>query len=261
MMKFMKQNSGKRFLLGILVVLLYSCKSTKVVSGGAVDERLSAKAVIRSHYQNETNFKTLNGKVRIGYSDGEDSQNVSVNLRMEKDKAIWMSAPLGIVKAYITPDRVSFYNKLENEYFDGDFSYLSDLLGTVVDFSILQNMLTGQAIIDLRQEKYNIDIAVDSYRLMPKLQGALYKTLFRIEPKNFKMDVQQLSQPLENRLLEIAYENYQEIGRVVFPNEIKIKAISKENENHIELEFRNIEFNGPVNFPYKIPNGFKEIEL
>ena len=157
MMKFLNRSKGKQFLWIVLVVVVSSCKATKVVSGGAVDDRLSAKSVIKAHYQNETNFKTLNGKVKIGYSDGEYSQNVSVSLRMEKDKAIWMSAPLGIVKAYITPDRVSFYNKLENEYFDGDFSYLSDLLGTEVDFSIVQNLLTGQAIVDLREEKYTIE--------------------------------------------------------------------------------------------------------
>ncbi|WP_419213276.1 DUF4292 domain-containing protein [Maribacter sp. X9] len=261
MIKFVNRSRVRQLLLIFSVVLISSCKSTKVVSGGSVDERLSAKSVIKAHYQNETEFKTLSGKVRIAYSDGEDSQSVSVSLRMEKDKAIWMSAPLGMVKAYITPQRVSFYNKLENEYFDGDFRYLSDMLGTEVDFSILQNLLTGQAIVDLRQEKYTIDIAEGSYRLVPKLQGVLYKTLFRIEPKNFKMDLQQLSQPLEKRLLEISYENYQTIGEEVFPNEIKIKAISKDKENDIGLEFRNIEFNRPVNFPYKIPNGFKQIEL
>lgn len=261
MMKFLKRSTVKPFLLGVMVLFISSCKSTKVVSGGAVDDRLSAKAVIKAHYQNETNFKTLNGKVRIGYSDGEDSQNVSVSLRMEKDKAIWMSAPLGIVKAYITPDRVTYYNKLENEYFDGDFTYLSELLGTDVDFAILQNLLTGQAIVDLREEKYTIDIAEEAYRLVPKLQGVLYKTLFKIEPKNFKMAVQQLSQPLEKRLLEITYENYQSVGKAIFPNEIRVKAISEDNENNIELEFRNIEFNGAINFPYRIPSGYKKIEL
>ena len=172
-----------------------------------------------------------------------------------------MSAPLGIVKAYITPDRVSFYNKLQNEYFDGDFSYLSELLGTEVDFSILQNLLTGQAIVDLRQEKYGIDLFEESYRLTPKLPGTLYKTLFRIEPKNYKMALQQLSQPLKNRLLEISYENYQILNKEILPNEIKIRAITKDNENNIALEFRNIELNGAVNFPYSIPKGFKEIEL
>lgn len=261
MRKFLSKRNGQQLLWIALVLIITSCKSTKVVTGGAVDEKLSAKGVIKAHYQNETNFKTLNGRVRIGYTDGDDSQNVTVSIRMQKDKAIWISAPLGIVKAYITPERVSFYNKLENEYFDGDFNYLSNLLGTEVDFSILQNLLTGQAIVDLREKKFMIDIAEGAYRLVPKLQGVLYKTLFRVEPNNFKMDVQQLSQPLEKRLLEISYENYQNIDKEVFPNEIKIKVISGNNQNDIELEFRNIEFNGPVNFPYKIPKGFKEVEL
>ena len=260
-MKFLKMIRTKHFFLILVVVLVSSCKSTKVVSGGSVDEKLSAKSVIKSHYQNENKFKSLNGKVRISYSDGESSQNVSVSLRMEKDKAIWMSAPLGIVKAYITPERVSFYNKLENEYFDGDFSYLSDLLGTDVDFSILQNLLMGQAIVDLRDQKYTIDIDEGAYRLTPKLAGELYKTLFRIEPENFKMDLQQLSQPIEKRLLQISYVNYQKVDNEILPNEIKIKAIAKDKENNIDLEFRNIELNGTVNFPYSIPKGFTEIEL
>ncbi|WP_236564453.1 DUF4292 domain-containing protein [Maribacter litoralis] len=238
-----------------------SCKSTKVVTGGTVDTKLSSKSVIKAHYQNEAGFKTLTGRVKINYSDGETSQSVSVSLRMEKDKAIWMSAPLGIVKAYITPDRVSFYNKLENEYFDGDFTYLSNLLGTEVDFSILQNLLTGQAIVDLRQEKYDIDISSDSYRLTPKQQGVLYKTLFQVEPKNFKMGLQQLSQPAEKRVLEISYKNYQSLDNEILPNEIMVKAISKDNENNIDLEFKNLELNGTVNFPYSIPKGFNEIEL
>ena len=261
MMKFLKGITIKRTLLIASVVLMASCKSAKVVTGGTVDEKLSVKSVIKAHYQNQAKFKTLNGKVRISFSDGESSQNVSVSIRMEKDKAIWMSAPLGIVKAYITPDRVSFYNKLQNEYFDGDFSYLSELLGTEVDFSILQNLLTGQAIVDLRQEKYGIDLFEESYRLTPKLPGTLYKTLFRIEPKNYKMALQQLSQPLEQRLLEISYENYQILDKEILPNEIKIRAITNEDENNIALEFRNIELNGAVNFPYSIPKGFKEIEL
>ena len=75
------------------------------------------------------------------------------------------------------------------------------------------------------------------------------------------MALQQLSQPLKNRLLEISYENYQILDKEILPNEIKIRAITNEDENNIALEFRNIELNGAVNFPYSIPKGFKEIEL
>lgn len=244
-----------------LTLFVFSCKSTKVISDGSIDDRLSAKTVVKAHYQNKLDFNTLTGRVKIDYSDGEDEQSVSVSLRMEKDKGIWMSAPLGIVKVYITPDRVSFYNKMDNEYFDGDFSYLSNLLGTEVDYSILQNMLLGQALFDLRNDKFDLSVAKETYRLTPKTAGALYKTLFQIEPKNFKMDLQQLSQPLKKRLLEIKYENYQLVGKEAIPNEVSILAIEENNENRISLEYRNIELNRQVNFPYKIPKGFKEIVL
>ncbi|MCK0144150.1 DUF4292 domain-containing protein [Arenibacter sp. F26102] len=248
-------------VLCILVVIVFSCKSTSVVKSGAVDENLSAKAVIRNHYYSHLSFKTLSGRMRIDYSDGETTQSVSVNLRMEKDKAIWLSAPLGIVKAYITPERVSFYNKMDNEYFDGNFSYLSQLLGTDLDFQKVQNLLLGEALFDLREEKYTMAISNDNYQLKPKKAGELFKTLFQIEPMNYKMATQQLSQPWEKRMLEISYKNYQKVNKWILPGEIDIMALDGDHTNNITVEFRNMEFNRALNFPYNIPNGFKEIVL
>lgn len=249
------------FILSIGFLFIFSCKTNKVVTDGSVNENLSAKAIIKTHYQNHLDFKTLSGKVKINYSDGESSQGVSVSLRMEKDKAIWMSAPLGIVKVYITPDRVSFYNKLQNEYFDGNFSYLSNLLGTELNFDKVQDLLLGQAIFDLRKGKYNASIANKNYQLKPRKAAELFKTLFEIEPSNFKIATQQLAQPLKNRVLEIDYRNYQKIENMVLPNTVVITAIDKSKTNTIDLEYRNMEFNRNLNFPYKIPKGFDEIVL
>ncbi|TMM58899.1 DUF4292 domain-containing protein [Maribacter algarum] len=255
------QSLLKRLGICFLVFFVISCKSNKVLTGGAANENLSAKTIIKTHYQNEIDFKTLRGKMKIEYSNGEDNQGVSVSLRMEKNKAIWISAPFGMVKAYITPNRVSFYNKLENEYFDGDFSYLSNLLGTELDFQKVQNLLLGQALLDLTEEKYDLEVADRNYQLKPRKAAELFKILFQIEPKNFKIATQQLSQPLKKRLLEIDYQNYQKISQYVLPNSIFITAIDKDIKNTIAIEYRNIEFNNPMNFPYKIPKGYKEIVL
>ncbi|MCW5514611.1 DUF4292 domain-containing protein [Muriicola sp. Z0-33] len=245
----------------ILLVLFGSCKSGKIVAEVSADEKLSARAIIRNHYKNQLSFRTLSGRMKIDYSDGISSQGVSVSIRMEKDKTIWLSAPLGVVKAYITPTRVSFYNKLQNEYFDGDFSYLSDMLGSELDFEQVQNLLLGQAIFDLRENKYEVDIAKETYQLKPKKAAELFKVLFQIEPQNFKMATQQLAQPSKKRLLHINYKNYQEKDNRILPDEIGITAIDKEERTIIAIEYRNMEFNRPLNFPYKIPKGFYEIVL
>lgn len=241
--------------------LAVSCKSKKVLADGAIDASSSARSIIKAHYQNQIQFETLRGKMKIDYSDGDATQGVSVSFRMKKDHAIWMSAPFGMVKAYITPDRVSFYNKLENEFFDGDFSYLSNLLGTELDFDKVQNLLLGQALFDLREDKYEMEVTNEKYQLTPKKSMALFQTLFQIEPKNFKMASQQLAQPLKKRWLRINYTDYQKVDSWVVPNTVLITAMEENTKNTIDIEYRNIEFDQPLSFPYKIPRGYKEIVL
>ncbi len=251
----------KKIIPIIILTFALSCKSTKVLTGGAINKNLSANAIIKNHYANELDFNTISGKMKIDYKDDHASQGFTVSLRMEKDKAIWISAPLGIVKAYISPKRVSFYNKLDNSYFDGDFNYLSKLLGTDLNFEKVQNLLLGQAILDLRKDKYLADISLDTYNLQPKNALELYKILFQIEPKHFKIGNQQISQPENARVLNIQYSNYQEVDSRILPNEINIVAKLDDNESKIDIEYKNIELDRKVKFPYSIPNGFKEITL
>lgn len=248
-------------LCAVICILAISCKSKKVLTDGSIDQNASAKSIIKAHYQNQIQFNTLRGKMKVDYSDGEAKQGVTVSFRIKKDDAIWMSAPFGMVKAYITPKRVSFYNKLENEFFDGDFSYLSNLLGTELDFDKVQNLLLGQALFDLQEAKYDLKVADETYQLTPKKSMALFQTLFQIEPKNFKMASQELSQPLKKRWLRIHYNDYQKIGAWVVPNTVLITAMEENVKNTIDIEYRNLEFNQQISFPYKIPKGYKEIVL
>ncbi len=253
---------GKNPLLVLILSMLTlgACKSTKTVTGGEVDARMSTKNIIDNHYTHQPNFKTLSGRIKIDYSNGKESQGVNVSLRMEKDKVIWMSAPLGMVKAHITPNRVSFYNKLQNEYFDGDFSYLSHVLGTELDFDKVQNLLLGNAVLDLRKESFTSSVTKGNYQLKPKKARDLFKILFQVEPKNFKIASQQIAQPDSLRQLQAKY-TYQNVSGNVFPDEIKVLAEDKGEVTTIDLSFRNLEVNKSMSFPYKVPKGFDKITL
>ncbi|QLE01166.1 DUF4292 domain-containing protein [Galbibacter sp. BG1] len=249
------------FIAFLLLVFLSSCGSKNVLGEGELKSDLSAKNIIANHYKNELDFKTLSGRVKIDYSDGENAQGVTVSLRMKKDEAIWMSAPLSVVKVLITPTRVSFYNKLDNTYFDGDFSYLNSILGTDLNFQMVQNILLGQAVFNLKNEPYYAASVANKYQLKPETQSTLFKTLFLLEPSNFKIDLQQISQPEKNRLLSIEYKNYQDVDGKVLPNEILILAVDKDHRNRIEIEYNNVDFDREVSLPYTIPNGFKQVEI
>src|SRR5690606_10841558 len=101
----------------------------------------------------------------------------------------------------------------------------------------------------------------DSYVLQPKDQRALFELFFLINPGFFKLDSQQLYQPLEKRMLQIDYKKYQEVGKQIFPENIRIIAVEKNDEIIIDLDFKSINLNGEVRFPFTIPSGYKEIEL
>ena len=258
----MKKRNYGIYKLAVFTVLflITSCKSTKsVVNEGKTVERLPAKRIVQYHNANKLNFSTIRGRIKVAYQNGEESLSHSLSFRMEKDKAIWMSAALSLAKVYITPNRVTFYNKLQNEYFDGDFSYLSQLLGTELDFEKVQNMLLGNAIFDLEDEKFKAKVVNNGYELKPTNDFDLFKRLFLIEPYHYKMALQQISQPQEKRILNINYGTYQKIGEQVFPDTILITAADQENEVEIKIDYKSVEFNKPVSFPYKIPKGYKEI--
>ena len=162
--------------------VLTSCKSTKNIAERSSITKLPVKKIIQEHYANQINFKTLAGKISIDYEQGDSSQGFGVSLRMKKDEVIWMSATLGVVKAKITPEKVEFYNRLDNEYFEGDYQYLSNLLGQEFDFDKLQNLLLGNAVLDLKEKKYVSEIQNDKYLLKLKSAEKLYKLLFGIDP-------------------------------------------------------------------------------
>lgn len=249
--------------IGILFcasALFFSCKSTKKVVSGEANPDLSVKKIVEAHYDNQLQFNTLVGKVKIDYENGDSRQGFSVSLRVKRDEVIWMSATLGVVKAKITPKKVEFYNRLDNEYFEGDFAYLSNLLGTELDFEKVQNLLLGNSVFDLRKDRYSSEVANGAYTLKPRSANELFKILFSIEPKNFKIASQEISQPWKDRFLNMDY-SYQDVGGKVLPDKIEIKAITEDERTQIALEYRNIEFDRPIGFPYKVPKGFKKIEL
>jgi len=250
------------FLLTFFTILLVSCGPTRgVLSDGSISEKLTAKQLIKENSRRDAKFKTLQARVKIDiFQDGKE-QGYSVTLRMEKDKTIWISATLGLARAKISPNQVQFYDKINNQYFDGDYSLLSNLLGINLNFDQVQSLLLGEPIFDLKKEVYNISNNEISYILAPETQNPLLELFLLFNPTHFKMDSQQLSQPQKMRFLELDYTNYQEIGEEILPQNMKIIAVEENEELNVELEYKSVSLNQDLRFPFKIPSRFEEIKI
>ncbi|MFK8303110.1 DUF4292 domain-containing protein [Capnocytophaga stomatis] len=242
-----------------LCLFLVSCKSKKnIITSGEINKNLKAKDIVEKHKNSFPDFKTLNGSVFASYDDGKGSQSISLSFRMEKDKAIWLSAPLGIAKAYITPEKASYYNRLDGTHFNGDFSYISKLLGFDVNFENLQNLLLGQSIYPLTREAQLLQGSNQHYILEAK-QNPDIDVTYGINPGNFRLgffDVFERDSGAKGK----AEFSYQQIDNVLIPATVKVSTLHRNKNTSIELTFNGIKLNENVNFPFKIPSGTKEIK-
>lgn len=254
-------NKSIYYILSFILLLTFSCKSARTMSSGNGNLKLSTKVVIKENSKQSPDFKTLQAKLRINFIKNGKSQTNSVSFRAKKDEIIWMNAPFSVIRAMITPEKVGFYNKLDNTYFEGDFSYLSELLGTALDFKKVQNLLLGDAIFDLNSGNYKASIDQDAYLLQPKQQQLLFEIFFLIDPLHFKVKQQKISQPKAFRHLQIDYISHQEVDEQILPEQIKVIALEESEETIINLEFKSVALNDDLRFPFKIPSGFKKIEL
>lgn len=254
-------NKFLHIILSLLVLSLFNCKSSKTVSSGQANFNLSTKQLIKENAKQAPDFKTLQSKLKITYTQDGKTQSHSVSFRVKKDEKLWMSATFSIVKALITPDKVSFYNKLDNTYFEGDFAYLSALLGTELDFQKVQNLLLGESLFNLEKASYKASVDDGAYILQPKKQRELFELFLLLDPSYFKVKSQQISQPKEHRHLQIDYLSYQEVEKQMLPERLKIIVVEVNEETIIDLEFKSVSLNQDLRFPFKIPSGFKAITL
>lgn len=253
--------SVRNFKIVLVCLLVMGCGGGKNISSSKINKDLNARETIKNYRENLPDFTTLVSRVQIDYDDGKNFNRITVNLRMKNKEALWASASIvgwPIAKMLITPNRVSYYESIDNTFFDGNFQLLSNWLGVDIDFNMAQNILLGNSVFDLDENTYNLNIVEKTYQLKPKkrdpkFQHAVYLNEF------FKVKRQQIFQNDEGRVLTIDYPEYQKQGNTIFPKKIALEVREPEGVTTVQLEYRSIELNANISFPFEIPKGYQEI--
>ena len=252
----------KSILSAFLIVFLIGCKSKQSVTTAAANENTEVSKVINGHYKNEHDFTTLNIRANAKYEDEKQSHSMNADIRIKKDEIIWINIKfLGIpmAKAMITPTKVSYYEKINNTYFEGDFSMLSNWLGTDLDFSKVQNLFLGKAIDDLTKDKWVSEVVEKMFKLSLPNSSDIAKE-FYFEGANYLLKKETITQASQNRSLEIRYPSFKEEKGMFLPNEINIKAEQKDKVT-IDIEYKNTTFNENLSYPFSIPSGYTAVEI
>jgi hypothetical protein len=248
---------------GVLCFVSCKTKQAALPTGEpvAAEAEKSAKDVAAGHYTVPRQFSTLYIRADAKYKDSKQSQSVSAEIRMKKDETILVSVRfLGITmaKALITPQRVSYYEKINGKYFEGNYAMLSRWLGTELNFTKVQNMLLGLALEDLEKGSYKSSLEGDQYKLVSNNKGIVGNFFIGGDFLLRRQSVAQGGQ--QPRSLEIQYHGYKAYQQAVLPTDIRIEAEQKDRVN-LQIQYKTVTFDEKLTFPYEVPEGFDQIFL
>lgn len=258
-----------------VVILLASCRSTRTISKAVskrdtaavklpaatgVDTQQLIRATLQQVQANHIQYQTFSAKVGVDY-EGTNGKGYGVNasVKMYRDSAIWVSANaiLGIeaMRLLITKDSVKLLNKLEKVYVRRSISYLQELTSLPLDLYTLQDMIIGNPVyLDSNIVRYTTGNGVVNLLSL----GRFFKNLLTVSEKNKAILHSKLddTNPMHSRTADLSYGDYESKKGPLFPTERQI-VVSEKGRLEIKLDFKNYNFNEPVEFPFNVPKNYK----
>ena len=196
----------RAFLMILLSGLIFAgCKSKRKVSLPTSDIsgeiRVTSADHIKTFEMSNLDFRTFTGRAKTKLEMGKDNvKDVTLNVRMERDKAIWISisATLGIevARVLITPDSVKVINKLQGEYMAKPFKYIHQYTNSNITFSILQDLLMANVSSSLlRTESVQVANASDEFIIVGIKEQLSYQYRINRENRPFNLILQEVGGP------------------------------------------------------------------
>jgi hypothetical protein len=265
----MKRNILNRLLvLGcVLAIAMASCKTRKQVlvtrkadtAAKPAENKLSAKlAAIKAQ---QVSFNTFAAKAKTTLDINGNSNDVTLNIRINRDKKIWVSitAILGVevARAVITPDSILMINRLDGVYLKKPFSYIYAYASKQVNYKTLESLLVGNAIPELLNEKSNIATADGNTTLSGSLDDLLYKLVTGADNKVTQTNLENQSQA---QSLQVVNNTFIQATNRVIPSQIDIASVVKDKKIHINLHYTKADFNQQLEYPFSIPDRYEPIK-
>lgn len=263
----MRRSILNSFSLIAIVLLAVGCRAKKVIVATPdvtqekvvvkPDEKPQNLALLKSK---DLPFNTLSLKGKTSLKVDGDENNVTLNIRMEKDKKIWVSvtglAGIEGARAVITPDSLLLRNNLQKTYTKKPFSYVYSFTSKQVSFKLLQAVLSGNTINEFMTEKSDLKQENGVWVLDGNATDLVYRILFNTLLKPSETS---LNDAKNAQALKVVYGNYTPVNNALFPSSLKINSMSGAKKIDISIEFIKIESNVPVDFPFSVPKSYEVI--
>jgi len=253
-------------LLGILSITLPSCKTARNTRSANLKNK-SSKFILKKLADQRFEADWLSAKLRITFSDDNQTRKLTANIRMRKDSVIWMNVKKMNVEAArikITPDSIYVIDRLAKEYFIKDISFLEKEYNLPSrkagpsDFRILQEIIFGNPVffdgseleVSINTSEYQLNNENDDFKSQYLIDGITFLiSQMAFEEKHSK---QNMTMSFEHSDEEEEYPNFSYFRNFDFYSE-SIGNVA------INVKFSKLEINSPKTIQFEIPSHYTKV--
>ena len=258
--------------------LTFSCKVQEKNNVKLKIKTRSPNFLVKKLKSNEFQFETISAKAAVSVIDSADKKkSFKTHIRIRKDSVIWMSITSFSIEAArvtITKDSVKFINRLNKEYFIGDFSYINRVFGTDLDYQMMEALLIGNSLdfdvnerinsrVDRKKELYYLG-TVKKRKVKKELKKEKVKIkgeglVLWLDPISFKVRELLLTSPGNHRSLAGAYSDYKEVEEQLIPFELRF-LLKATRSNTLEIKYSKFSSGKSLAYPFKISSKYVQIQ-
>jgi hypothetical protein len=246
----------------VLFILLQSCKGSKTVSEDSDMKKETLKAIVNQYKSSRPDFETMRGRIKAYFETEDIQQNINISYRIERENTVWMSAKFAgvfeVAKVMMTPKDIQFYERIDNNYFVGDFKLVSNFLGFDLSYPEIEHLLLAENIKPFEIALTDFETTENTILMTTNYENNLVQSVI-IDKSSLNILSQTLQ--LDDQILQIKYDTYQVIDNKYFPERLSIYANKKEEEVNLILDYKSMKLNDKLRFPFKIPSNFSPIKL
>ncbi|RFZ95686.1 DUF4292 domain-containing protein [Mucilaginibacter conchicola] len=262
----MRRNILNSVALICCIAMLAACKSKKLTQVNrptTADSAAAAKAstvrqklaAIRS---SQVTFNTFTGKAKTKLDINGNSNDVTLNIRINRDQKIWISitgfAGIEGARALITPDSIQVINRLQSVYLKKPFSYVYQFAGRQVNFKTVQALLVGNAIPETLNERADINTEGNNTVINGNLQDVIFKLLLGAD---LKVTQTNLTNSMAGQTLQVTNNTFIKQNDRIIPSQIDIYSTAGDKKIKANLRYSTVEFDKPLEYPFSIPKSYE----
>jgi hypothetical protein len=245
-------------LLSILFVIS-GCKPGEIVNG---DREKTEKFVLKKVAESDFDFDWFSAKIKTNYQSAEQSMAVTLQVKIEKDKAIWISGQkfgLEGVRLLIEQDSIRVLNRLERTYMVTDFSYIAKQFNLPANFNAVQDFLVGNALKMGKNTVYNLK-EDETQTVLIGIEDNLRAT-YALNKLNYNLENFLLEDTETNRQMmtkQLDYETIEGKGDFAYLREIELKD-EKAEMITVEMSYSKVDFDVPQTISFDVPSSYKRL--